>query len=118
MESDYGIAVLVALAFSWIGDACLLSKKERVFLLGIMAFLLGHVGYIVAFAVRGLDPTWAGAAALGPAAPGPRMSDDELSALDGLTARARQERRSTLTKVAQAIVDYQQRFLDDGAEFI
>ena len=29
-----------------------------------------------------------------------------------------QQRRSTLTKVAQAIVDYQQRFLDDGPEFI
>lgn len=29
-----------------------------------------------------------------------------------------QQRRSTLTKVAQAIVDYQRRFLDDGPEFI
>jgi len=29
-----------------------------------------------------------------------------------------QQRRGTLTKVAQAIVDYQQRFLDDGPEFI
>ncbi len=28
------------------------------------------------------------------------------------------QRRSTLTKVAQAIVDYQRRFLDDGPEFI
>jgi RNA polymerase sigma-54 factor len=29
-----------------------------------------------------------------------------------------QQRRNTLTRVAQAIVDYQKRFLDDGPEFI
>jgi RNA polymerase sigma-54 factor len=29
-----------------------------------------------------------------------------------------EQRRNTLTKVAQAIVDYQQRFLDEGPEFI
>ncbi len=29
-----------------------------------------------------------------------------------------EQRRSTLTKVAQAIVDYQKKFLDDGPEFI
>lgn len=56
LDSVYGSWVLVALALSWIGDACLLSSARAWFLGGLVAFLLGHVGYTVAFAVRGFDP--------------------------------------------------------------
>ncbi len=43
----YGAWVLVALGFCFAGDLLLLS--ERLFLPGLVTFLLGHVAYIVAF---------------------------------------------------------------------
>ena len=42
--------VLAGLALSALGDALLLSSRERTFLLGIASFLLAHVAYAVAFA--------------------------------------------------------------------
>lgn len=43
--------MLAALFFSWWGDVFLLfqQKAEIYFLLGLLAFLLGHISYIVAF---------------------------------------------------------------------
>ncbi len=58
LETSYGQAVLVALAFSWLGDVLLLSSEQRPFLLGLAAFLLGHVAYAVAFVVYGQNPGW------------------------------------------------------------
>lgn len=59
--SAYGWAVLVALALAWIGDVCLLARGAKgLFLAGLAAFLLGHVAFVVAFAL--LDPAWPWAA--------------------------------------------------------
>ncbi len=60
--STYGQVVLVALALSWVGDVALLGHARPAFLGGLVAFLLGHVGFCVAFVVRGIDATWALAA--------------------------------------------------------
>jgi uncharacterized membrane protein YhhN len=46
----FGLAVLVALALSLVGDALLLSARKALFLAGVGAFLLAHVAYVVAFA--------------------------------------------------------------------
>lgn len=54
-DTAFGQWIFVGLALSWVGDACLLGKARAPFLAGLVAFLLGHVGYVVAFAVRGLD---------------------------------------------------------------
>lgn len=42
-------AILVALALSAIGDALLLSRRKPAFRAGLVAFLLAHVAYAVAF---------------------------------------------------------------------
>ncbi|MCO4769594.1 MAG: lysoplasmalogenase [Deltaproteobacteria bacterium] len=54
----WGQVLLVALAFCWLGDVLLLSRKDKLFLGGLVAFLLGHVGYAVMFVMLGLDTTW------------------------------------------------------------
>jgi uncharacterized membrane protein YhhN len=56
--SAHGAWILVALIFSWLGDACLLSKNERTFLAGLAAFLLAHVAYCAAFLKLGAGPIW------------------------------------------------------------
>ncbi len=62
LNHGYGQAVLVALVLSWVGDVCLLGRGRAPFLAGLVAFLLGHVAFAVAFVVRGVDHTWALAA--------------------------------------------------------
>ena len=64
-ESTYGAAVFTALVLSWIGDACLLSKRDGIFKAGIFAFLLGHVAFVIAFVVLGVDLRWLAGGALG-----------------------------------------------------
>ena len=54
-RTPYGAAVLAGLVFSWWGDVLLLSRAKRVFLAGLVAFLLGHVAYSVAFLRRGVS---------------------------------------------------------------
>ncbi len=57
-ETAYGHAVFLALAWSMAGDILLIPRHSRpVFAFGIMAFLISHLGYAVAFRVRGLEPT-------------------------------------------------------------
>lgn len=58
MDSTYGKAVLTALVLSWIGDVCLLSRRQGWFLAGLGAFLLGHVAFGAAFWVHGTAPAW------------------------------------------------------------
>jgi uncharacterized membrane protein YhhN len=53
--SPFGRWILIALAFSWIGDACLLSRHRRPFLAGLVAFLVAHIAYAAAFLVIGVD---------------------------------------------------------------
>ena len=62
--ADHGAAVLivgwpatrlawwvdVGIALSVVGDVALLGTGERAFLVGLAAFLLAHVAYVVAFA--------------------------------------------------------------------
>jgi len=57
LDTPYGTWILLGLVLSLIGDVFLIPKdRPRAFLIGLVAFLLGHVAYTIAFAVRGLDP--------------------------------------------------------------
>jgi uncharacterized membrane protein YhhN len=47
-------AAVVALALCLIGDVALMQVVDR-FVLGLAAFLLGHIAFIVMFALRGFD---------------------------------------------------------------
>ena len=65
-DSRYGRAVLGALILSMAGDVLLIPRERpAVFRLGIVAFLLGHVAYVAAFVIRGVNPTWAAVALVG-----------------------------------------------------
>ena len=55
-SSPFGQALLVALAFSWLGDVALLGKSDSAFRTGLALFLIGHVGFCAAFVVRGVSP--------------------------------------------------------------
>ncbi len=62
-ESTYGQAVFVALVLSLFGDLFLIPKDVgKAFLLGLGSFLLGHVGFAVAFVIAGIDPVYTGVA--------------------------------------------------------
>ncbi|MBM4362790.1 MAG: lysoplasmalogenase [Deltaproteobacteria bacterium] len=54
LDSSAGRAVLAALALSFLGDVLLIPSAT--FLLGLGAFLLGHLAFAVAFVLRGVDP--------------------------------------------------------------
>ncbi|MCA9685230.1 MAG: lysoplasmalogenase [Myxococcales bacterium] len=51
----WGRWLFAGLCLAWLGDACLLSRARPAFLAGLGAFLLGHVGYCIAFFVHGVD---------------------------------------------------------------
>jgi uncharacterized membrane protein YhhN len=50
VESAFDRAVLAGLVLSVVGDGLLLSRRRPAFLGGLVAFLLAHVAYAVAFA--------------------------------------------------------------------
>jgi uncharacterized membrane protein YhhN len=56
LSSSYGKIVLAALVLSWIGDLLLTFSSRQAFLGGLVAFLLGHVAYSVAFGTLGVHP--------------------------------------------------------------
>lgn len=56
--STYGRWILLGLALSWVGDACLLSSARGPFLAGLGSFLLGHLAYVGAFASTGPSLAW------------------------------------------------------------
>lgn len=56
-HSPYGKVVLVGLALSMLGDLLLIPRAKAAFLAGLVAFLLGHVAFALAFTLRGLDAT-------------------------------------------------------------
>jgi uncharacterized membrane protein YhhN len=58
-SSAYGRWVVAALVLSWWGDVLLIPKSQRVFLVGILAFLSAHVAYAIAFVARGIAWSWA-----------------------------------------------------------
>jgi uncharacterized membrane protein YhhN len=53
--SAYGQVVLAALCLSWLGDVLLIPDDPLAFRAGILAFLLGHVAFLCAFLVRGVE---------------------------------------------------------------
>ena len=59
-DSEAGAWLLVALAFGLVGDVFLLGDSDTRFRLGLGAFLVGHLAYVVSFVRLGLDPaSWA-----------------------------------------------------------
>ena len=58
LHSLFGILLLTGLLFCFIGDVFLLGKADKVFRIGIAAFLIGHLAYITAFLFRGIDPVY------------------------------------------------------------
>jgi uncharacterized membrane protein YhhN len=61
---EYFYILLIGLVFCLGGDVCLALPQERMFLLGLVSFLLGHVLYVACFFyVADLNPwTWGGSA--------------------------------------------------------
>lgn len=57
-DSPYARWVLAALVLSALGDLALLSEAKRSFLAGLVAFLLAHVAYCVAFAPASRPSLW------------------------------------------------------------
>jgi len=56
LDSGYGTWLLGGLLLAALGDVLLIPRGAHVaFLAGLVSFLLGHVAYAIAFAVRGLD---------------------------------------------------------------
>ena len=56
LDTAYGCWILAGLALSALGDVLLIPRGARhTFLAGLVSFLLGHVAYTGAFALRGLD---------------------------------------------------------------
>ncbi len=58
LDTPYGRWILAGLLLGWIGDVALLGASRSMFSAGLVAFLAGHVAYVVAFAGRGLS-AWA-----------------------------------------------------------
>jgi uncharacterized membrane protein YhhN len=57
LGSAYGGWILAGLVLSFAGDVLLIPRDAKAaFLAGLVCFLLGHVAYAGAFALRGLDP--------------------------------------------------------------
>lgn len=59
-----GQIMLVGFALGWLGDVLLIPPDKRAFLAGLVAFLLGHVAFVAAFVVRGVDAALTGAVLL------------------------------------------------------
>jgi uncharacterized membrane protein YhhN len=55
----YGQFLLLGLVLCLVGDVALLGRTDRAFLIGLVAFLLGHLAYIAAFRRMPTDdPVW------------------------------------------------------------
>ena len=64
-DSSAGLWLLVALAFGLAGDVFLLGDSDTRFRLGLAAFLVGHLAFVVSFIRLGLDPAGLGLGGLG-----------------------------------------------------
>lgn len=52
-EPAFAWWVIGGLLLSWVGDVCLIYSARRMFLAGLVVFLLGHVSYAIGFYVHG-----------------------------------------------------------------
>jgi uncharacterized membrane protein YhhN len=63
LDTAYGTWILAGLVLSFWGDVLLIPRgAPGAFLAGIVCFLLAHVAYLLAFALRGLDVATVGVA--------------------------------------------------------
>jgi len=59
-DTTAGLWLLVALVLGLVGDVFLLGDSDSRFRLGLAAFLVGHLAYVVCFVTLGVDPPeWA-----------------------------------------------------------
>ena len=68
--SEYQLWIIVGLVLGAAGDIALLGKSSGAFLVGLVAFLLGHIAYVVAFAQLAAPRAWVDIRALAPIAVG------------------------------------------------
>jgi len=55
LDAAFGTIMLIGLALSWCGDLFLALPGRGPFVAGLVAFLAGHVAYVIAFGTRGLS---------------------------------------------------------------
>ncbi|NIQ28946.1 MAG: lysoplasmalogenase [Acidobacteria bacterium] len=55
LDSSYGRWILAGLVLGAVGDVALLSTQDTPFLVGLSAFLLGHLAYVIALTPSALD---------------------------------------------------------------
>ena len=65
INTGYSWLILLGLILAAAGDVALMFGSNSAFLVGLLAFLLGHVLYMVAFALVGTPGLWAGVLVLG-----------------------------------------------------
>lgn len=63
---EYGAWILGGLVLGAVGDVALMFPSERAFLGGLVAFLLGHIAYVIALAGVTPLPGWLGPVAIPP----------------------------------------------------
>jgi uncharacterized membrane protein YhhN len=54
LDTPFGTIIVVGLVLSWFGDLFLALDGRGPFVAGLVAFLAGHVAYVIAFTNRGL----------------------------------------------------------------
>jgi len=59
LETTYGNYLFVAFLFSWLGDILLIPKSKKIFIAGMLSFLLAHVFFALAFVQHPLNWRWA-----------------------------------------------------------
>lgn len=64
--TDYQVWIVIGLVLGAVGDVALLGTSSRAFLVGLGAFLFGHVAYIVGFAQLAAPARWLDTRALVP----------------------------------------------------
>ena len=64
LQTTYGRFLLAGLVLSWCGDMFLIGMSRTAFLSGLVAFLLAHIAYVIAFIRLGYDRSWTLAAAV------------------------------------------------------
>jgi len=65
----FGLCIFGGLVFGAIGDVALLGHSKKAFLAGLVAFLIGHIGYVVAVAFVVAPRLWLGEAGIYAALP-------------------------------------------------